>query len=512
MGDGAAQKQTRGRRLAQRALVLGLGAIAALVLLEVGLRLAGWGVSLQQERRIQRALREEGAYRILCLGDSMTGYQYPAFLEDALAERFPDEPFAVLDKGRPRLTASAIVATLPEHLDRYSPDMVIVMMGFNDDDRLLAYGGIPPTEHTPLRVYDLARLLIYNHRTRATADASSQGVAAPGPGGGGPGPGVPADCGDGPGRAGGRGSGIQRALCHADRGETDEAIALLEGALEPDSDDARALLELGQLYRQGDRDEEAIALFARAAEAEPWNEGAWLALGESRRDVGDLAGAEEALGRALELDPEHEWALFELGKVLDIQGRDREAEAALRRAAHDNPDGDIAEVALAWWYRDRGRLVDAEEVLQAALQATPRDDRLLSVLSFVRGDQGREDEASELREQVHLLRIASYDPVTRDAYLELRREVLERGITLVCMQYPMRDGEALRRILSPPEGEIYIDSEAVFRDAVQAGRYEDHFIDVFGGDFGHPTDAGNRLLAGHIADTLAAEAFDRHLE
>lgn len=498
MGDGAAQKQTRSKRLAQRALVIGLGAIAALVLLEVGLRLAGWGVSLQQERRIQRALREEGAYRILCLGDSMTGYQYPAFLEDALAERFPDEPFAVMDKGRPRLTASAIVATLPEHLDRYTPDMVIVMMGFNDDDRLLAYGGIPPTEHTPSRVFDLARLLVYNHRSRATAGTPPSGV--------------PADCGTNPGPPGGRGAEVQRALCHADRGETDEAIALLEAALTPASDDVRSLLELGQLYRQGDRDEDAVALFARAAESEPWNEGAWLALGESRRDVGDLAGAEEALGRALELDPEHEWALFELGKVHVLQGRDTEAEAALRRAARNNPDGDIAEVALAWWYRDRGRLVDAEEVLQAALQATPRDDRLLSVLSFVRGDQGREDEASELREQVHLLRIASYDPVTRDAYLELRREVLDRGITLVCMQYPMRDGEALRRILSPPEGEIYIDSEAVFRDAVQAGRYEDHFIDVFGGDFGHPTDAGNRLLAGHIADTLAAEAFDRHLE
>jgi len=328
--------------------------LTAALLLEAGVRLVGWGLHVQQQSRISEALREEGAYRILCVGDSMTARQYPPFLEAALGERLPDKPVVVLDAGRHRMTAPAVVAALPAHLDRYEPDMVIAMMGFNDEDQPLEYGDIPPTADTPLKSYDLLRLLLYNHRTRVRGGgAGGQEL--------GRGHEAPPDC-DAHGLA-----ERDRAICLAQQNPTGEGIALLEQIVQRDPQDVRARDELARLY----------------------------------------------------------------------------------------------------WHLDRG-------------------------------------------EEARRLRATTWDPRVRDAYRELRRVVHQRGILLVCMQYPMRDVEPLERMLAPAQGEQYVDSAALFLDAVRDGRFEDYFLDMFGGDFGHPTAAGNELLAGHLADTLVERVFDPH--
>jgi len=473
--------------------------LTALLLLEGGVRLVGWGLQAQQQARIRGALGQDGAYRILCLGDSMTARQYPSHLEAALARRVPDKPIAVLDEGRARMTATAIVAALPDHLDRYEPDMVIVMMGYNDDDHLLAYGDLPPTDDTPWKSYDLLRVLMYQHRNRVRGGQADEPTAPPGGR-------RPPDCGE---------VGLtegERATCLADAGRTDEAIEVLEAVVERAPDDLRARDELARLCRHVGRREEARAHLERILDQDPDNVPALNMLSTVHREEGRLEEAEIALRQVQELRPDHEWALYELGRVLTLQDRHEEAEEVLARSSRANPRGQVAQCALAWWYRDRGRPEDAAQVLDRALEDRPDDDRLLSILAFVREDQGRPQEAADLRERVRELRNASFDPATRDAYRGLREAVLERGATLVCMQYPMHDRESLQRMLAPAEGELYVDSEALFRDAVHRGRFEDLFLDMYGGDFGHPTAEGNRLLAEHLAEVLGTQVFDPHLD
>jgi hypothetical protein len=49
----------------------------------------------------------------------------------------------------------------------------------------------------------------------------------------------------------------------------------------------------------------------------------------------------------------------------------------------------------------------------------------------------------------------------------------------------------------------------VFRDAVRKDSYNEYFRDAIGGDFGHCTDKGNRLLAENIASTILKEVFHK---
>jgi len=56
---------------------------------------------------------------------------------------------------------------------------------------------------------------------------------------------------------------------------------------------------------------------------------------------------------------------------------------------------------------------------------------------------------------------------------------------------------------------IFIDNEISFKAAVKRSSYNDYFQDAFGGDFGHGTLKGNRLLAENTARVILKEVFGR---
>ncbi len=71
------------------------------------------------------------------------------------------------------------------------------------------------------------------------------------------------------------------------------------------------------------------------------------------------------------------------------------------------------------------------------------------------------------------------------------KEILDRrNIKLVCVQYPMCGIEPLKRIFKWQEDVIFIDNEKIFKEAVGKEDYQEYFIDMFGGDFGHCTPKG----------------------
>jgi hypothetical protein len=75
------------------------------------------------------------------------------------------------------------------------------------------------------------------------------------------------------------------------------------------------------------------------------------------------------------------------------------------------------------------------------------------------------------------------------------------------MQYPLRSVDALKRMLAPPEGVIFVENEAIFQEALKRLSPKELFRDSFGGDFGHCTPTGNRLIADHLARVILAEVF-----
>jgi len=137
------------------------------VLLEVGLRFGGFILLSQEEYRNRNLFNKEGTYHIMCLGESTTligGWNaYPRQLERILNQRNIGIKFKVINKGVPGTYSTNIVANLESNINKYNPDMIIVMMGINDRDYTVPYADIPSNKTVlflkSFRIYKLAKLL-----------------------------------------------------------------------------------------------------------------------------------------------------------------------------------------------------------------------------------------------------------------------------------------------------------------------------------------------------------------
>lgn len=132
----------------------------------------------------------------------------------------------------------------------------------------------------------------------------------------------------------------------------------------------------------------------------------------------------------------------------------------------------------------------------------PQERLPLWFLATCYRDLGKYEEAENYYKKANEARLRYYSSVTRHNYQKLRDIVTQRGIQLVCVQYPMCSIKPLKKLFDSTEGIIFVDNEWIFKDALKYGRYEDYFEDNFGGEFGHCTRKGNRLLAENIADTI----------
>ena len=115
--------------------------------------------------------------------------------------------------------------------------------------------------------------------------------------------------------------------------------------------------------------------------------------------------------------------------------------------------------------------------------------------------------AKEYAEKTNRLRLGYYNPVTVNNYRKLKEILDRKGIRLVCVQYPMRNVEPLKKIFEKDEGIIFVDNENIFKEALKKASYKEYFRNMFGGDFGHCTQKGNQLLAENIANTILREIF-----
>lgn len=80
-----------------------------------------------------------GDMRVLALGDSNTyglylpaQDSYPAQLETQWNTQHPDLPIEMINLGYPGTNSFRLLANLPEILDTFKPDLVLLMIGFND--------------------------------------------------------------------------------------------------------------------------------------------------------------------------------------------------------------------------------------------------------------------------------------------------------------------------------------------------------------------------------------------
>src|SRR3989338_1475864 len=124
------------KRYLQNGALIIFGLILSLLILEIMLRAAG-SVILGVQRHKNAQMEEGQAYRILTLGESTTANMqngqssWPEELEPILNNK-SSMHFEVFNEGIGNLDTIYIISHLEENIDRYRPNMIIVMMGTND--------------------------------------------------------------------------------------------------------------------------------------------------------------------------------------------------------------------------------------------------------------------------------------------------------------------------------------------------------------------------------------------
>ncbi|MBF0331165.1 MAG: hypothetical protein HQL17_04450 [Candidatus Omnitrophica bacterium] len=113
------------------------GIFLALVLLEIGLRIAGALFDL----KYYKVQNNQARYRIFCLGESTTfgvGTQdpaqenYPHQLELLFKQQFPQTKTRVFFSQTIGINTSTMLYNLPSTLNKFKPDVVIMMVGLNN--------------------------------------------------------------------------------------------------------------------------------------------------------------------------------------------------------------------------------------------------------------------------------------------------------------------------------------------------------------------------------------------
>ena len=281
--------------------------------------------------------------------------------------------------------------------------------------------------------------------------------------------------------------------------------------MNPINDDAYA--ELGRIYREQGRFQEAEDSFKKALDINPGNDNASVKLARIYREKRQFLEAGELLTRVLDLNSEDNDAHVELGILYQAQ-RHTESnfareEEALKKAIGVNPESERAYFRLGMLYRMQHRFGEAEDSFKQCIVIDPNNDRACGALSALYEETGRPDLAEEYARKADKSRYEYYIPVTIANYRRLKEILDARGVKLVCVQYPMRGVGQLKRIFEGEYGVVFVDNEASFRYMVNKSSFKEIFADSFGGDFGHCTEKGYRLLAENIAGVIAREVLGR---
>jgi len=453
----------------QKIILIIFGLFLCGVLLEVGLRMGGFILLSRQEYGNRTPTNHKEAYRIMCLGESTTahggGNAYPRQLERILNQRNTGMKFKVTNKGIGGTISTTIVAKLEDNVNKYNPDMIIVMMGINDIyAEAIAYEDIPSHKTVlflkSFRVYKLARLLKLH---------------------------------------------IIQKLEERKLVETEE---ILKKALEINPRNDAACVGLANFYLEQGKFVDAEESFKKAMEINPKNSSAYVGLANYYYwDQGKLVEAEKLFKKAIEINPESDIAYVGLADYIWDQGKWREAEKLLEKALELNPKNDAAYVKLAYyyyWYPDK--LVESEKLLEKALKINPKNDDIYyqqSRLSYRKNKKRKT--ANEYSHETSKTAWDLYAPATIYNYQMLRKTAANKGIKLVFMQYPLRSVEPLKKIFKNKEGLVFVDNEQIFKEAVARENYDKYFVDRFGKNFGHCTIEGNKLLAQNAANVILNE-------
>lgn len=470
------------------------GIFLSLVFLEIGLRIASRVFLLSLEHRNKISIGQKDTYRILCLGESTTvlglGEQsYPSQLQNILNQQSLGIKFRVINGGVIGVNTTDILRNLGNNLDIYKPNLVITMMGVNDEDGYVFGQGnvlVPKliSWFRGLKVYKLVRLLwvhsvakvfsweekIYDDRLYHPKNKDfliKKNIA------------IPKDyktC-------------LYLARVYRSEGKFSYAKDMYERSIALNPKKRRIYAELAWLYEDKGLYLKAEELLNKAIKVAPKDYRGYLELGWFYRTREDFSKAEELFQQAIGISPKEAWIYIELGWLYNVQGQYPLAEESFRKA-EELCFNKINNFGAAFY--DKGKHMQM----------------IYGGLATLYSDNGQYKKAGYYYDKADKLRTKYFNPITKYNYQRIKEILDNRNIKLVCAQYPMRSVEPLKKIFEGNEKVLFVDNERIFKDAVEKEGYGEYFTDIFAGDFGHCTLKGNRLLAENISRVIISELFN----
>lgn len=488
--------------LKQKVFLICFGLLLVTVFLEIGLRIGGCVISFLQERRNRISIDKKGEYRIMCLGESTTVWGdencWPSQLEEILNKKRSNVRFKVINKGRHAIETAAIVASLEGALNKYDPDMVITMIGVNDWVGTELYNDTFLVKTMlfikGFRVYKLVRY-IWSSVTNKVNELREGELQVKGS------------------KDLDSNNNIQELFDfgydYKNQSRHFEAKKAFERIIELDPDNENAYFELGLIYEELGDLTRAAEYLKKSLELDPNNSAAYVELGNCYREEGNRKGVRMAAKRALELNPNNKEVYFLIGRNYLEEGDYLQAEKMFQKALELDPKWEPAYTALGTCYRLQKDYSKLEELSNKIIREGINNDRLYGFVATCYRDQDRMRETEEYYNKANAFRMKYYNSATKYNYRKIKELVGQKGAKFVCMQYPMRSIEPLKRLFDSCEGIIFVDNENNFKDALRGGKYEDYFEDNFGGDFGHGTPKGNKLIAENVVAVILKEVFGR---
>ena len=216
----------------------------------------------------------------------------------------------------------------------------------------------------------------------------------------------------------------------------------------------------------------------------------------------------EMYRKAIEINPESYRTYFQLGLYNEHFKMYDRAVKMYKRAIELNSKDKVSFFGLVSAYKHLGRYDRAEEILKKAIEKNSGNDWMYGTLALLYEELGKYDLAKEYFKKTNKFRLENYNSIIQQNYQRLKEIVTQKEIKLVCVQYPLRSVESLKKMFKNKEGIIFVDNEGVFKEALKQASYDEYFADIFVGDFGHCYPKGNKLLAENIANVILKGCFN----
>ncbi len=485
----------------QKIFLFAFGLFLCAILLESGLRMGGFIFLSFQEHRNAVSVRQKGAYRILCLGESTTANTWPAILEDILNQKNIGIRFSVIDKGRIGTNTSAILSKVGSYLDEYHPDAVVAMMGCNDR-RTMYYQDIPESDtwlFRHCRAYRFSRI-IYMHILKKIKKEGIYGLNR---------------------LDSGRKAKLENTGTVAEKTNlaapeksknyvyvNDSTCPFTLEDINMETVIADPYAGLGAMDKSLDKKIEESYL--KAIEMHPKNQKLYSCLATFYEGRQMYDKAEKTHLRGMEVNPEDYVGYFALGLMYEHLGNNDKAEEIYKKTIEVNSRADIrAYYSLSSLYCLKGQYNKAEEVLKKGIVIDPFNDVLYGSLALLYEKQNKHSLVKEYFVKADSIRLRSNNPQTQYNYQKLQEILKQRNVKLVLVQYPLRSIKYLKKMVDDRDGIVFVDNELIFKKVLKTSGYKDYFIDRFAGDFGHCTERGYELLARNIADTILKDVFKK---